>query len=106
MRISDWSSDVCSSDLVAIDRRAADILRPAEKRFAAKGPDHIAEKAPQKADVGILLDRGCRGVAHRWANAAAPRAFRSMRSTSTDPLARFSLRPRAAPFGSASAISD
>src|SRR3546814_11286360 len=37
MRISDWSSDVCSSDLVAIDGKSAAALQPKEEqRFAAK----------------------------------------------------------------------
>src|SRR3546814_1325355 len=43
MRISDWSSDVCSSDLLCAERRAARRCRPVDA--AAGGYDGLKEPA-------------------------------------------------------------
>src|SRR3546814_3245125 len=51
LRISDWSSDVCSSDLLAIARpvdRAAHI-------GLQRAPDAKAMRVPEHAAVGFLL---------------------------------------------------
>src|SRR3546814_3454955 len=70
MRISDWSSDVCSSDLAAIDRTIAALAVCSDKlrhrrvtlarsvateacRRAANGAEFIARVA---AETGIMLD--------------------------------------------------
>src|SRR3546814_16717920 len=51
MRISDWSSDVCSSDLLTYTHQVLDhqqVLRPIAKasfRLTAEGADVIADKA-------------------------------------------------------------
>src|SRR3546814_16707806 len=45
MRISDWSSDVCSSDLVGADCAGReDVLRPGETRIIPIG-EHVAFEA-------------------------------------------------------------
>src|SRR3546814_5879087 len=79
MRISDWSSDVCSSDLPQVDRIAG--LRPAlaadaqiQRRADAGAPAqmHRAE-IPEKSERGIadvLVDQCAQhecGIAHRAA---------------------------------------
>src|SRR3546814_5950484 len=63
MRISDWSSDVCSSDL------AASQLRPVAGRVPAAGGDGRAAglSAPARA-----ADRGCGGRHPAHAEGAAP----------------------------------
>src|SRR3546814_9851552 len=82
MRISDWSSDVCSSDLLEVDALArhiepavevrvagdqflhlgvglVDILGIARQRYPAKRPDAAAE---QRADIGGHEARKIEGV--------------------------------------------
>src|SRR3546814_11300637 len=62
MRISDWSSDVCSSDLPDA-RRLDDVARPARQRVLAIEPD--IERAPHitlrsRAEARELLHFGQR----------------------------------------------
>src|SRR3546814_3923282 len=49
MRISDWSSDVCSSDLVGFDEVAATIGRDAAaaRQLAARARTHVREARPR-----------------------------------------------------------
>src|SRR3546814_7037019 len=47
MRISDWSSDVCSSDLLVPPRRSPYILRD---------PDPFVDRGPQYVEAAELLD--------------------------------------------------
>src|SRR3546814_13341749 len=77
MRISDWSSDVCSSDLVELDRQRQQVVLLATKGF---GGAHRAEKIAwlglgrrRRDRVGARLrcrrlghiERGGGGVARR-----------------------------------------
>src|SRR3546814_4821576 len=48
MRISDWRSDVCSSDLVTLDSA----LRPAQSRFTL-GPFQLVADAPLTAPLTV-----------------------------------------------------
>src|SRR3546814_19084196 len=66
MRISDWSSDVCSSDLVIVEQgRAGDELRPALREDAEVHPGHrstgiaIADDQPAPRG-GFQRDVPCR----------------------------------------------
>src|SRR3546814_6078254 len=76
MRISDWSSDVCSSDLVergrhdlithredAEDRfdRACTAEQVPDRRFGRTHrqiPDRIAEQPPHRAKLQLVAERG------------------------------------------------
>src|SRR3546814_19971943 len=51
MRISDWSSDVCSSDLIAEDQR---ILRPGDDRPRAHDGGDVAVDEALTAEFGNL----------------------------------------------------
>src|SRR3546814_15987802 len=52
MRISDWSSDVCSSDLPAADRRAVDRRFDRERSEIADVEPGAEQQAVVDADVG------------------------------------------------------
>src|SRR3546814_4767028 len=73
MRISDWSSDVCSSDLVGIlDRRAIDLARGTGVGGARLFEiEPCAARADRRAYAGQVIDRclevaerGCRRCTH------------------------------------------
>src|SRR3546814_8803640 len=72
MRISDWSSDVCSSDLVAWDKRTGEPLgraivwqdrRTAGMCAALKNSGH---EAIVQAKTGLLLDPYFSATKMRW----------------------------------------
>src|SRR3546814_9971823 len=50
MRISDWSSDVCSSDLAAVGGEWFDGLRGVERRGAGAGPRQRAAGRERRRD--------------------------------------------------------
>src|SRR3546814_20694153 len=73
MRISDWSSDVCSSDLEAVGDRHADVVEEQLRRIGLVLPDlvevaaaletfavgfdeHDRPALPRRLDLGIGLD--------------------------------------------------
>src|SRR3546814_8772916 len=58
MRISDWSSDVCSSDL---DMRVA----KGRQDQAAAHIDDAGGRSPQRADLGLAADRDDPAVLNR-----------------------------------------
>src|SRR3546814_4283533 len=64
MRISDWSSDVCSSDLAVRQGRKARLAHPA--RFDHPDKEHDARSRNLLCDSGhqLLLDHRC-GAVHR-----------------------------------------
>src|SRR3546814_6652049 len=84
MRISDWSSDVCSSDLVAV-RRGDDAYVGADRRAPADGgvlallqhaqqaglrlQRHVADLVEKQGAAGGLLEAA--GGAHRGAGEGA-----------------------------------
>src|SRR3546814_15351509 len=49
MRISDWSSDVCSSDLIAFSARARSFSASGQPRFAIRKRESWSKEAPQLA---------------------------------------------------------
>src|SRR3546814_4227718 len=57
MRISDWSSDVCSSDLRLIDAVAAD-LYPQFGRHCVDQPRFTAGQQEMRAWLGLHVDPG------------------------------------------------
>src|SRR3546814_13425290 len=67
MRISDWSSDVCSSDLLVADVVAGEVAAPGQQT-AGDGQDDGGEEAgadqevvdPPPGDRDRLVDRGRR----------------------------------------------
>src|SRR3546814_20474148 len=78
MRISDWSSDVCSSDLAGADRPAAACLRPADEpepsdflgscqaeatRLRRKGMEGNTEQGGGEYTGGFEIDGQPRSVA-------------------------------------------
>src|SRR3546814_7831149 len=54
MRISDWSSDVCSSDLVVLELLADQLLRLALVRRYEEGPGFDAE--PERLPLAVEHD--------------------------------------------------
>src|SRR3546814_13236617 len=69
MRISDWSSDVCSSDLRLLDRHGADQHRLA--LFAAFGDqldDRFILFAGRAVDLVVLIEAGDRHVGRNLDN--------------------------------------
>ena len=50
--------DLAPHAAMPIDRRRADIFGAPEQLVAAIGADHVAEQLAEKADVGIVGDRG------------------------------------------------
>src|SRR3546814_2095200 len=64
MRISDWSSDVCSSDLVVIGRGAAGapVHEVAERRIARHGRGRLRGG---RNDPAVLAARHCRSGGQR-----------------------------------------
>src|SRR3546814_1475865 len=73
MRISDWSSDVCSSDLLAdlpLPKRSKPVV---ERRFPVRGreiadahglPAHRADQAHALLDAAVVVHAAGRGDAH------------------------------------------
>src|SRR3546814_9687113 len=77
MRISDWSSDVCSSDLAAHRRRLVDRLACLQPRLRAGGhPPEIAEPARPAGGGARLRPRAAQGLwparQHRARRSEAP----------------------------------
>src|SRR3546814_12006100 len=69
MRISDWSSDVCSSDLFTVDRQAVGIGELRRDRIAAvdKGEqrlDRMIAVGPPRPDMQREVDLGPAGLVH------------------------------------------
>src|SRR3546814_16861081 len=64
MRISDWSSDVCSSDLGNIAGKRAGLCRPQPQRVdLRRRPDHA--QAPRRARFGLQQGAGLSGFSGR-----------------------------------------
>src|SRR3546814_12487202 len=57
MRISDWSSDVCSSDLIVGDARGLGLVGCVEGRLEGEG-DRLA----LDWDIGARIDRKCEAL--------------------------------------------
>src|SRR3546814_15826276 len=87
MRISDWSSDVCSSDLVAVERRRVLLL-------AAEEAPHVEHplRAPQARSRG----RGC-GHWMRFLSPCRERCQRPCRVAGGTGPGRLLARTRAVP---------
>src|SRR3546814_12131379 len=66
MRISDWSSDVCSSDLVG---EAADIVRRRVRAELVEQQEGVEIGQPRPADDAVELDPGAIAGGHRGENA-------------------------------------
>src|SRR3546814_8066890 len=65
MRISDWSSDVCSSDLAALDRIGEDepttrAQHPRDLRDHT--PTHLARQFMEQEDAGDDVESGIREI--------------------------------------------
>src|SRR3546814_17756405 len=69
MRISDWSSDVCSSDLLADHQRARDVARVFQDPMAGTAPHMTIEE-----NLAIAYERG-KGRGLRWGVTGAKRAL-------------------------------
>src|SRR3546814_10506694 len=82
MRISDWSSDVCSSDL-AVQRVAVPIggegVDPGDAELAKRGGSQFADRPrARESEPGVkLIDIVDADVAHRIGARAAPGDARS-----------------------------
>src|SRR3546814_19369304 len=70
MRISDWSSDVCSSDLLVHADDAAGVLLPARGRLVRQGHPRHHPRAPVQQARDVRLHRARR----RRVRASAPRS--------------------------------
>src|SRR3546814_1457311 len=73
MRISDWSSDVCSSDLVVLDFRFGDRTKDIKQRFSRRAPSDrpvetifidAAEVAEQRRILNRIISGGEPVVVH------------------------------------------
>src|SRR3546814_8944559 len=62
MRISDWSSDVCSSDLLFTGRRTAELTKYAANAFLATKITFIKEIADLCEAVGADVQDVARGI--------------------------------------------
>src|SRR3546814_9669810 len=72
MRISDWSSDVCSSDLAAVDERLPGLL--AQRAIVGEGEDRVDGRPGVDDGIGAgrkapLLGSGRGGGLHVFGNA-------------------------------------
>src|SRR3546814_8452093 len=88
MRISDWSSDVCSSDLFAIERRGVDAVDIDRDRVG--GGDVHGDLPPQR---GKLLRVAGRFQGDQHADLAQPRRHRVVH-VAGDQIGRASCRER------------
>src|SRR3546814_11407497 len=77
MRISDWSSDVCSSDLSEADQRAE---HEADADQRSVDPEIIGDSGTDAEDFAVILvevksvcRRAARGPCHDRAHARTPR---------------------------------
>src|SRR3546814_2169529 len=89
MRISDWSSDVCSSDLLdldVVDRVLDDLELPDLRNL---GVEHIAEEGPGPAAVRV--DQHVAGTAQ---DAGQHRQPAAARAGGADQIGRASCRER------------
>src|SRR3546814_5528625 len=103
MRISDWSSDVCSSDLLGGARRILDLgrqLRAQDRRaHARRYQDRETEiqhrRLPAEETAAAYLDGGQRGELPRYSRntAATARTGRSTGPHAGIPGLRRALRP-------------
>src|SRR3546814_16161157 len=66
MRISDWSSDVCSSELSRTARRACGARRPREPRTARPAPQAFAPRAASFPSPIASPSRGPPVLASDW----------------------------------------
>src|SRR3546814_1195743 len=94
MRISDWSSDVCSSDLIGVDGQTARGCDPGiglqieqlQRRGPIRGGTPDARRSPEpRTDVGIQRpcpDRGSLGLRHHFSDLRANSVVRSEEHTS------------------------
>src|SRR3546814_5446924 len=57
MRISDWSSDVCSSDLAPVFARSRSVPRQVEHRALVIGTEQIGAQRRTGEDRAVDLDR-------------------------------------------------
>src|SRR3546814_5991292 len=86
MRISDWSSDVCSSDLAAakVDRRRAPRFRQREERkghqVLAVARRHVARQGAEQIELFPLPRWVGQGDGHRRATDQRPRLSAERRS--------------------------
>src|SRR3546814_19780394 len=63
MRISDWSSDVCSSDLLVIAGAVHDLHRRLGKTDHTRGADRVGrENTARGIDRELAADRGFAGL--------------------------------------------
>src|SRR3546814_18811215 len=79
MRISDWSSDVCSSDLQnladKLDNKSAGELTEEIRRFGRQQPAmFLAASAAAGFAAARLLRAGKAARDHEWTNSGSPRA--------------------------------
>src|SRR3546814_4236584 len=93
MRISDWSSDVCSSDLIA----SLDLRKLFPELSDPVGGEHLVQPRDRDlGNLGELLDllehlaslhhiRGYKPLAERIAQARTQTELRFQRSTQDDP---------------------
>src|SRR3546814_11473428 len=62
MRISDWSSDLCSSDLVGGDHRVAAAQQLVQRRAVELAPEVVHRDLERGLGAGVLLHRALHQV--------------------------------------------
>src|SRR3546814_12061688 len=84
MRISDWSSDVCSSDLVAAVKLDDIGMRNSRKRGECGGGEDGQDTAFHRKPPAWFLRRTEAGAPSPWRNRAKPVPRRDSGDVSTD----------------------
>src|SRR3546814_6293302 len=68
MRISDWSSDVCSSDLGAVVAGATNTANANNERILGSIQQNLIAKADIKDQIGWSTDRALRAVRRQFSS--------------------------------------
>src|SRR3546814_12574776 len=96
LRISDWSSDVCSSDLPVHGRRAADLRPPDGQRLQRRRRRRPAHRRPARED-----DRGRESPVH----AGLLRSRQALNRQFRPEIGRASCRERVCQYVSVSVVA-
>src|SRR3546814_1536048 len=90
MRISDWSSDVCSSDLLGLLHSGTAVIRskpqgrPTASGFSANHEYAVFWSAVEKPSIGRLPRKGSKAERYPYADANGIYSWANFRKSGTD----------------------